>query len=58
MKGDWMTNVRELRDLGYAVIIWTPEELKNVSPKIVEDRSIELGWEIINDLTEEAKDER
>lgn len=39
-----------LQRLGYAVIIWTPEELGDAPPRKVEDRSIEFGWEIIDDL--------
>lgn len=42
--------VRQLRSEGYAVIIWTPEELGTASVNRVQDRSIELGHEIIEDL--------
>jgi hypothetical protein len=42
--------IAELRNSGYAVIIWTPEELLGVYPGLVEDRSIELGYQIIEDL--------
>lgn len=45
--------LQELSDEGYAVIIWTPEELRGVSANKVEDRSIELGSEIISDLAKE-----
>ena len=31
---------RELRAAGYAVIIWTPDELNGVNPSDVEDMSI------------------
>ena len=41
---------RELKSAGYAVILWTPDELGEVSASAVEDRSIELGWDIISDL--------
>jgi len=41
-----------LTDEGYAVIVWTPEELGDVSARLVEDRCIELGHQIIDDLTE------
>ncbi len=43
--------LRELRNRGYAVIIWTPDELKGVNPIRVEDRYIELGHQIIEDLS-------
>jgi len=46
--------VRELRDKGYAVIIWTPEEVKNCSIKDLEDLSIERGWEVIEQLKESS----
>ena len=43
--------LRELRNRGYAVIIWTPDELKGANRTLVEDRSIELGHQIIEDLS-------
>ena len=42
----------ELRNEGYAVIAWTPEELDGVDPRHVAHRLIELGWEVIEDLKE------
>ena len=39
-----------LSSRGYAVIIWSPDELAGVNPHKVEDRSIELGWGIIEAL--------
>ena len=42
--------IDELRHCGYAVIVWTPEELGEANPRRVEDRSVELGWDIITDL--------
>jgi len=42
--------IQQLREEGYAIILWTPEELEGVAPKHVEDRSVELGWEIIETL--------
>ena len=44
--------IEELRAEGYAVIVWTPEELDGASPRRVEDRSIELGWDVIDVLKE------
>lgn len=40
----------ELRHQGYAVIIWSPEELGDASVNQVQDRSIELGHRVIEDL--------
>ena len=42
--------IKELRHAGYAVIVWTPEELGEADAKRVQDRSIELGHEVIEDL--------
>ena len=39
--------LRELTDEGYAVILWNPEELGDVSPVRLEERSIEFGWQYI-----------
>lgn len=41
-----------LRDEGYAVVAVTPEELKKAPAGRVEDRLVELSWDII-DLTQE-----
>ena len=43
--------IRQLTREGYAVITWTPEELNGVSACRVEDRLVELGHEIIEDLS-------
>lgn len=39
-----------LRSRGYAVIVWSPDELAGVNRRMVEDRSIELGWDVIEAL--------
>lgn len=44
--------IEDLHSAGYAVIIWTPEELGDVPADLVEDRSIEEGHQIIADLQE------
>ena len=46
--------VRELREEGYAVIIWTPEELGDCPINVLEDLSIERGWEVIEQLKESS----
>ena len=48
--------IAELRHRGYAVIVWTPEELDGVSHRHVEDRSIELGHQVIEDLKKMGPD--
>lgn len=50
MNAEQLKAIRELADEGYAVILWTPEELNGVSARRVEDRSIELGQEVISEL--------
>ena len=39
--------VGELREEGYAVIVWTPEELGSCPRNRLEDLSIERGAEVI-----------
>ena len=39
-----------LRDRGFTVTIFSPDELGNANTDKVEDRLVELGWDIINDL--------
>ena len=53
MNNEQMAVLTDLSREGYAVIVWTPEELGYVSARLVEDRSIELGHQIIDDLTED-----
>jgi hypothetical protein len=48
--------VRELREEGYAVIIWTPEELGDCPINVLEDLTIERGWEVIEQLKESNDD--
>jgi hypothetical protein len=49
---------RELEAMGCAVVIFTEEELRGVRPKYVEDRLIELGFEVIDDLARDIETER
>lgn len=51
MNAEQLKAIRELADEGYAVILWTPQELNGVDARRVEDRSIELGHEVIADLS-------
>ena len=50
----WLGTVTELtvdnlRDSGYLVVIWTPEELKNVDADALEDYIISKGNDYIED---------
>lgn len=48
--------LESLRHRGFAVIVWTPGELRSASRRHVEDRSVELGWDIINCLQQSEED--
>jgi hypothetical protein len=39
--------INELREAGFALVVWYPHELQNTDPGTMEDRSIEFGWDII-----------
>jgi len=41
MKAEWLTTVRAMRDAGYLVIIWSPEELGDVDTRYIEHTAIE-----------------
>jgi hypothetical protein len=45
-----LTTLRAIRDKGFAVVIFTPEELQNVPPSKLEDDLIALGWDTIDTL--------
>ena len=42
--------MRQLHNEGYAVVVWTADELKGADPEHVQDRLIELGWDVIDTL--------
>lgn len=42
--------MQTLREAGYAVVTWSPEELGNVDAKRVEGRCVEFGNEVIKDV--------
>ncbi len=46
--GAW--TLRDLRDEGFAICAFNPDELDGAPASRVEDRMCELGWEIIGDL--------
>jgi hypothetical protein len=55
MKEEWRKALAEMRHDGYAVIVWTPEELGEEDPDFVQDRSIEFGFMHLN-LNQEGSD--
>lgn len=42
--------VDSLRTHGYAVVVFSPDELDGAEPTRVSDRLIELGWDVIDTL--------
>ena len=44
---------RILENMGCTVVVFTPEELRGANPYHVQDRLIELGWEVIGDIATE-----
>lgn len=57
MNKDELKVIRALKDKGYAVVLFEPEELEGASPDRVEDRLIELGWDVISVLKTENIEE-
>lgn len=49
--------IKELKDEGYAIVLFNPEELEGANSNRVEDRLIELGWEVIWDLKPNEQEE-
>lgn len=45
---DPIAYARKLINAGYAVIIWTPDELKGLDPDHMQCESISFGWDLIN----------
>ena len=48
---------RQLEELGCAVVVFTEEELRGARPDLVQDRLVELGWEVIDVLAEDKSSE-
>jgi hypothetical protein len=55
MKTEWLKTIYALRDAGYLVIIWTPDELGDIDASRVEDMLIERGNDMIEALQGETK---
>jgi hypothetical protein len=58
MTKDQLAAIRELRAEGYAVILWTPEELNGAHPSDIEDQSIQFAAEYLipEEETESGED--
>ena len=46
--------IKTLRDAGYLVVIWTPQELGNIDSSFIEDVVIERGNDMIEQLQQET----
>lgn len=44
---------RQLEAMGCAVVVFTEEELRGARSDLVQDRLIELGWDVIDVLANE-----
>ncbi len=52
MTNEQTQTVAELRDAGYAVTTFSPEELGSADPSKVEDRMVEMAWDVIAALSD------
>ena len=50
MTQEQIKTIQELKTQGYAIVLFTPEELEGAEADRVEDRLIEVGWDVIYDL--------
>jgi hypothetical protein len=46
----------KMQRLGYAVVCFTPEELRGANPDHVQERLIELGWDVVDTLATEPRE--
>ena len=53
MTPEEIATIQTLRDQGYAVVLFNPEELAGAPARKVEDRMCERGWEAIDYLTDD-----
>jgi hypothetical protein len=45
--------VKKLRDSGYSVVIFSPEELKGINLYYFEEELVDRGWEIVDSMRQE-----
>ena len=57
MTPEEIATIESLRDQGYAVVLFNPEELAGAPARKVEDRMCEVGWEAIDYLTADDNNE-
>ena len=51
-KEDWAV-IKKFREAGYALTIFSPQELRGASTRDFENRMVELGWEVVDSLASE-----
>ena len=49
--------IEALRRRGYAVTVFTPHELRDADPDSVQERMVQVGWDIIDNLASYQRDE-
>ena len=54
MKAEWLKTLYAMRDTGYLVVIWTPDEVGDIDASHVEDMLIERGNDMIEQLKQES----
>jgi hypothetical protein len=47
---------RAIEAMGCCVVVFTPEELRGANPNKVEERLVELGWDVIDSLATEPRE--
>ena len=53
MTPEEIATIQSLRDQGYAVVLFNPEELAGAPADDVESRMCDAGWDIIDYLTDD-----
>ena len=53
MTPEEIATIQSLRDQGYAVVLFNPEELAGAPARKVESRMYDAGWDIIDYLTDD-----
>jgi len=51
-----LEHVRPLEEMGCCVVVFTPAELRGANPSKVEERLVELGWDVIDVLATESRE--
>ncbi len=48
--------IENLRNRGFAIIVWYPDELEGVNPKYVQESGITDGYRVIEALSEKPEE--